>query len=266
MMDRTKKAWINALVLLVTLVINTLGAVGIINGLSQKAISDKYITLITPAPSTFSIWSVIYALLITAVIVMIIRKDDRYYQRAIDEITVLFWISSILNILWIVTFSYLLVEISVLLILGFAVTLTLICQKLLKIQEGRRWLLPLAFGLYSGWLFIATVVNVSAALVKQNWNGFGLSADTWAIIMLAIAIVLVIAVISKIRNAVLPLPIAWAYLGIYQFLASPNGFKGQYGLLQIAALTGMVILIGVAAIQLYKNKFWLLPSASIRHR
>lgn len=265
MMDRTKKAWINALVLLVTLVINTLGAVGFINGLSQKEISDKYVTLITPAPSTFSIWSVIYALLITAVIVMIIRKDDRYYQRAIDEITVLFWISSILNILWIVTFSYLLVELSVLLILGFAVTLALICQKLLRIQEGRRWLLPLTFGLYTGWLFIATVVNVSAALVKQKWNGFGLSVDTWAIIMLAIAIVLVIAVVSNIRNAALPLPIAWAYLGIYQFLASPNGFKGQYGLLQVAALTGMVILIGVAAIQLYKNKFWLLPSASNRH-
>ena len=38
-MDKLKKAWINALFLIVTLVINTLGAVGLINGLTQKQIS-----------------------------------------------------------------------------------------------------------------------------------------------------------------------------------------------------------------------------------
>ena len=63
-MDKTKKAWSNAILLAVTLVINTLGAIGFINGLSQKQISDMYVTLITPSPSTFSIWGVIYSLLI----------------------------------------------------------------------------------------------------------------------------------------------------------------------------------------------------------
>ena len=41
-MDKLKKAWINALFLIVTLVINTLGAVGLINGLTQKQISNRY--------------------------------------------------------------------------------------------------------------------------------------------------------------------------------------------------------------------------------
>ena len=35
---------------LFTLVINTLGAMGVINGMSQKAVSDAYPTLITPSP------------------------------------------------------------------------------------------------------------------------------------------------------------------------------------------------------------------------
>lgn len=178
-MNKTKQAWINFIFLVVTLVINTLGAIGLINGLTQKEISDMYITLITPSPATFSIWSVIYSLLLISMIVMIIKKDDAYYQKAVDQISNLFRISCILNIAWIVSFSFVLVEISVLFILGFVITLALIISKLLEINDGKRWLLPVSFGLYGGWLFIATVVNTAAALVKLNWNGFGLSQETW---------------------------------------------------------------------------------------
>jgi hypothetical protein len=261
-MDRTKKAWINGIFFLVTLAVNALGAIGLINGLSQKEISDMYITLITPSPSTFSIWSLIYTLLLISVIVMIAKKDDTYYHNAVDQITVLYRISCVLNIVWIVTFSYLQVELSALFILAFAITLSLICQKLLKIQTGKRWLLPLSFGLYTGWLFIATVVNIASALVKLKWSGFGIANDIWAIIILIISVPLVILVLAKIRNAIFPLPVAWAYFGIYQFLNAPEGFKGEYGLLQTVALAGMAVLIGVAAIQFYRNHFSLLPISS----
>lgn len=152
-MGRTKKAWINGLFFVITLVVNTLGAIGIINGLSQKQISDMYITLITPSPFTFSIWSIIYLSLLASVIVMIVRKNDPYYQMAVDKISVLFRISCILNIVWIVAFSYVQLELSVLFILAFAITLSLICLKLVMIQEGKRWLLPLTFGLRTPWAF-----------------------------------------------------------------------------------------------------------------
>jgi len=109
-MDRTRKAWINGFFFIATLAINTLGAIGIINGLSQKQISDMYVTLITPSPSTFSIWSVIYLLLLISVVMMIVKKDDPYYQSAVEEITLLFRISCILNIAWIVAFSFVQIE------------------------------------------------------------------------------------------------------------------------------------------------------------
>lgn len=258
-MNQTKKAWINGLFLAVTLVVNALGALGLINGLTQKQISDMYVTLITPSPATFSIWSVIYSLLLISVIVMAIKKDDYYHRSAVDRISVLFWISCILNMAWIVAFSYVQIELSVLFILGFVITLSLLCQRLVQIQEGKRWLLPLNFGLYTGWLFIATVVNTAAALVKLNWNGFGIADDIWAIIILITAIILVVVVLSKIRNAAFPLPVAWAYFGIYQFLNAPEGFKGEFGLLQTVALAGAAVLIVVAVIQLFRNRYSLLP-------
>lgn len=261
-MDRTKVAVINGAFLVGTLVINTLGALGLINGLSQKEISDRYITLITPSPSTFSIWSVIYTLLIISIVVMLIKKKDTYYQKAIDEISSLFRISCILNAFWIVAFSFVQIELSVLFIFGFVLVLAMICKKLAGIQTGKRFLLPLTFGLYTGWLFIATVVNIAAALVKQNWDGFGLSPEIWAIATLSVSVVLVFFVLQSIKNVVFPLPVAWAYLGIYQFLLSPSGFNGLYGLLQITALGGMAVLIGMAAIRLYQNKYTVFPELS----
>jgi hypothetical protein len=249
------------LFLIVTLVINTLGALGLINGLTQKQISDMYVTLITPSPLTFSIWSVIYSLLLISMIVMIVKKDAPYYQNAIDHISNLFRISCIFNVAWIFSFSFVLVEISVLFILAFVITLALIDKKLLEIREGRRWLLPISFGLYSGWLFIATVVNIAAALVKLGWNGFGISQESWGIIMLIVAIVLLIGVLFKIRNAIFPLPVAWAFFGINQFLQSPVGFKGEFATLQIISIIGIAVLIIVAAIQFYRNKLSVLPKA-----
>ncbi|MCK9245472.1 MAG: hypothetical protein M0P11_00765 [Anaerolineaceae bacterium] len=262
-MNRTSKAWINAIFLIITLAVNALGAFGFINGLTQKEISDKYMTLITPGPSTFSIWSVIYLLLLVSVIIMIIKKDDPYYQKAIDRISSLFIISSILNIAWIVSFSYELVELSVLFIFSFVIALALILKKLLEIQEGKRWLLPLTFGLYTGWLFIATVVNIAAALVKLNWSGFGLSQENWAIIILAVAVLLVLGVVLILRNAAFPLPIAWAYFGIYQFLKSPEGFSGEFSTLQTVSLVGMSVLVVVALIQFYRNEFSVLPDTDV---
>ncbi len=259
-MGNTKKAWINGIFLAVTLVINTLGALGVFNGLSQKQVSDMFPTLITPSPSTFSIWSLIYSLLIASVILMIVKQKDSYYRQATSRLTLLFPLSCMMNIAWIVAFSYVQIELSVLFIFGLVLTLALICKQLLHIQEGGRWLLPLSFGLYTGWLFIATVVNISAALVKLGWNGFGLADEIWAAIILIVAVLLVIGVQLSLRNAVFPLPVAWAYFGIYQFLKSPEGSGGQYGFLQVISLVGMVVLIGAAAIQLYRNHFALLPS------
>lgn len=194
---------------------------------------------------------------------MIVRKDDPYYQKGIDEITVLFRLSCALNMIWIVLFSYLQVELSTLFILGFVIVLSLICLKLKKINIKKRFLLALTFGLYTGWLIIATVVNIAAALVKLEWNGFGINEEIWAIITLIIGVLVVFVVLHRTLNAVLPLPIAWAYLGIYQFLKAPEGFNGQFALLQVVVLAGMTVLVGMAAIRLYLNGYALFPEEDV---
>ena len=92
--------------LFLTLVINALGALGLINGYSQKEVSDRYLTLITPSPTTFSIWSIIYILVILSCILMVIRSDNDYYKNVINRITSLFRFSSLFNILWIISLRF----------------------------------------------------------------------------------------------------------------------------------------------------------------
>lgn len=258
-MKTKTKAWINAILIVLTLIINAMGAFGLINDLSQQEVSDMYPTLITPAPSTFSIWSVIYALLIISIVVMIIKYRNRYFECAIEEISYLFWLSCLLNAIWIISFSYNLIGLSSLFIFAFLIVMVLIVKKIGKIQTKRRWLLPITFGMYAGWLFIATVVNIAAWLVKIEWDGFGLADEVWGSIILIIAVGLTFMVLLSIKNAIFPIPIAWAYFGIYNYLRAPDGYQGEYIILQYVALIGIVLLIGIASIQFYKNHYKVMP-------
>lgn len=256
-MEAKKKVGLNAIFLAVTLIVNALSAFGFINGTTQSDVSNEYFTLITPSGMTFSIWSVIYGLLILSLIIMYVKRDDGYYQAAIHKITPLFIVSCILNIAWIVLFSFVLVEISTIVILAYAIVLVIICTLLLQIHDGNNFLLPITFGLYAGWLIIATVVNIATSLVKMDWDGFGLPDNIWAITLLVLSVLLMLYLAYRTENAVIPLPVAWAYLGIYQNLITAH--DGEHFILQVVAIVGMVVLIGVAAVQFYKNRYHILP-------
>ncbi len=190
---------------------------------------------------------------------MIVKKDDCYYKSALNKISTLFIISSLLNIAWTFSFSYLQLILSTIFILVFVVVLVLICIRLLEMNDGNHFLLPLSFGLYTGWLFIASVVNIAATLVKANWNGFGIEPEILAYGTLIIAILLVIIVMLKIHNVIFPLPIAWAYFGIHKFLVSSEGFNGEFTTIQTVSLIGLGAFVLRSAFQFYKNRFTLIP-------
>ena len=254
-MQTKKKAWINLIVFIATLGVNALGGTGLINDSSQSEVSRDFQTLITPAGFAFSIWSLIYGLLAISMVVMIVKSNDAYYQKALEKITPLFWLSSVLNMAWIVAFSYYQIGLSTVFIFGYLLSLTRITQILRTIHQPKRWLLPLTFGLNTGWLFIATVVNVSAFLVQMEWDGFGIADTTWAMIMLIVSVVLCAGVLFRLKNAAFPLPIAWAYFAIY----SERMSAGNGGAVGIVALGGMLALILLAVFIYKQNQNAVLP-------
>lgn len=259
-MKTKTKAWINLGVYLVTIGVNAIGATGLLNGLSQKEVSDRYDTLITPSPAAFSIWGVIYTLLLVSLVYLLIKNKETGAAKAIEAISLPFWFSSAANILWIVAFSFEWIGVSTLMIFAFVIILALLNLKLKRTAQKERALLALTFGLYNGWLLIASVVNTAAFLVQVKWTAFGLAPDTWAVIILSASILITAGIQIRLRNAMLTLPIAWAYFGIWQRHGAQGAFAGQYPAVLAASLIGSALLVLIAVAAFWLNGRSPLPS------
>lgn len=254
------KAWINLLAFIVTIIFNVLGSMGIINGMSQKAVSNKYHTLITPAPLTFSIWGVIYTLVLVVLVWMIIKEKEIRVKKLISVFTPSFLSISIFNIVWIILFSYEKIALSTIAIIGLLISLINLNKKLLNHRNEIPFkLASITFGLYAGWLNIATVVNISAFLVSIDWNGFGISPTIWAPITVILSVLIVIAINNKLKNSVYNLPVAWAFFGILLEIERLN-HQYDYGAILKHVLVISIITLILIAVRIFKNNdYCVLP-------
>ncbi|MFM1581668.1 tryptophan-rich sensory protein [Helcococcus bovis] len=100
------KSWINLIVFAITLIINYLTASGFINGMSQKVVSNKYNTLITPAGFAFSIWGLIYLLIGISLVYMLLNNKETRVKSLINILTPIFLFNCLFNILWNISFLY----------------------------------------------------------------------------------------------------------------------------------------------------------------
>ena len=75
-------------------------------------------------------------------------------------------------------------------------------------------LIKAAFGVYLGWICIATIANVTALLVNYNWKGFGLTEETWTIIMIGVGTLIVSLALFRFNNPFIGLSVIWAFTGI----------------------------------------------------
>lgn len=261
-MKGVKGTWLDGLFLLATLGMNGLGGSGFFNGLSQGEVSFRYPTLLTPSPGTFGIWGLIYGLLLASILMRIAKSKEENEEeaRAMRSCSRLFRLSCVLNMGWIVAFSYLQLWISLGIILALAITLALISRVLQGTEWGRGWLLPLTFGIYGGWLFIATVVNVTVTLVKEEWGGFGFPPEAWGLVMLVLGVLLVALILLRLQNGAYPLPVAWGYLGI----SLAQG--GSQPVLMAVALAGAGVLVLLAVLQFFRNGRAVLPESVAEKR
>jgi translocator protein len=237
----TRFTILNLVFYFLTLGVNYLGSSGVINGKSQSDISDEYTTLISPAPFTFSIWGVIYSLLLITLAYLFAKRKDARIGKLVLLISPLFIVSCLCNMGWMVVFSYERLGLSTLLIFGMLFSLLTIVERIYKHRfEFPSTLTGLSFTFYGSWVFIATIVNISLFLVQLGWNGFGLSDSVWTIIVLIFAIAFVLFYLARYNNATFPIPIAWAFYGIYSSYRD-----GRFDPAMSTAIQG-VLLAGIA--------------------
>jgi hypothetical protein len=106
-------------------------------------------------------------------------------------------------------------------IVAMVVLLLLLIAIYLRLGIGRTgvsaaetWLVRVPFSIYLGWITVATIANATSLLDYLNWNGWGLAAVWWAVIML-VAAAIITSVVSLTRGDVAyVLVIVWALIGI----------------------------------------------------
>jgi len=215
--DSTLLKWMNIIAFALTVVVNGLaGGTTILGGKLTSEISDANPTLITPAGYVFSIWGVIYVLLgIFVVFQALPSQKTKGYQERIGW---LFVLSSLINIVWLFLWQFEYLSLSV--VLMFLLLATLIAIYL-RLNIGRsavplreKLAVHVPFSVYLGWITIASIANVSVTLVSVGWDGFGISQETWAILIIIIALLITLLVIATRKDVAYGLVVIWALLGV----------------------------------------------------
>lgn len=259
---RQPRSIVNYLVVLAYLAMigtNALANILPINGITTGEVSDSYPNLFAPAGLTFSIWGVIYVLLAGYAVyqLIIVQKGKRAPSADwLKKIGILFILSSLANISWILAWHYRFIGLSTILIASLLVCLILINQSIAQTHLSKldKIFIRLPFSIYFGWITVATIANVTTLLVDWNWNGWGLSGETWTIIILLVGLAIAVATMMSNKDIAYGLTVLWAYFGIAYKHISDSGFAGDYPLIIGTTVAAMVVLVGTAGYLLYTRK------------
>jgi hypothetical protein len=209
-----------------------------INGQTMPEISAKYPSLFTPAGFTFSIWGVIYLALLLFVIYQALPSQRN--SETIASISRLFQVNCVANASWIVAWHYDLLNVSLLIMLVLFVTLILIYRALLGAIEhapvAQHLFLHVPFSLYTGWITLATIANISTVQTGNGWDDIGLTAVTWTLLKLALAGAIGAAVVLRYGDVVFVLVVAWAAYGISVMQSATPAVSGAALTLSLLAL------------------------------
>jgi len=240
--------WLNIIAFIITVLVNSLaGSTTILGGKNTAVISDSNPTLITPAGYVFSIWGIIYVLLgIFIVFQALPSQKGRSYQKRIGP---LFVLSSILNIVWLFLWQYEFLAYSVVIMFLLLATLITIYLRLdigkSIVSKLEKLAVQTSFSVYLGWITIASIANVAVTLVSANWNGFGIAQETWAILIIIIALLIALLVLATRRDLAYGLVIIWALVGI------AVKQSGNQNIVLIAGISAILIALTEVAIVFY---------------
>ena len=213
------------------IVMNYLSNEGVFGGMTNKEISDKYPTLITPAGYAFAIWGIIFLGLLGFAIYQALpsqRTNPRF--RAVGWWVVL---NTLCNAIWSPLFNNERIGIALIVILVMLLSVAIIEQRLLMqhrvpvvapdldatlpespASTAETWFARIPFSIYFGWLTVATILNVAVYLKATEFSLLGLSEQMWAIAILIVSLVVGAWIFNRYRSVAYILVFAWAYVAI----------------------------------------------------
>lgn len=199
-----------------TLIVNGLANGLPLNGLTTGDISDRFDVYFVPAGYVFSIWGVIYLGLIAYAIYQALPA-----QRENPRLRATGWwvvLSGLANSLWIFLWHYEQFPLTILVMLALLATLIVIYLRLgtgrSRVSTAETWAVRVPFSIYLGWITVATAANATSLLDYLQWNQWGLSDETWTVILLGAVLIIAALMNFTRRDPAYTLVILWALAGI----------------------------------------------------
>lgn len=244
---------LNMVALVVTIGINYLSNTGIFNNETMATVSAKYQNLFTPAGYAFSIWGLIYLVLLGFVIYYSpFTKNTNVKEKIILNVGWWFIVSCVANTLWIFTWLYEYTFLTIpIMVLLFISLLKIIGNNrdLIECKDFRTTIfLRLPFYIYSGWISVALIADIAAYLKKIQWSGFGISETIWTILMFAVAIMIHLYMVWKLNMTSFALVAVWALVAIA--VANQNSNHTVY----VSGITTAIFIFVNAFFQMLKKR------------
>lgn len=230
-----------------------------INNQSTGVISDNYPNLFAPAGLTFSIWGLIYLLLLGYVLYQFVPFGKQIVQKKeelLRKVNLLFIGTSLVNISWIFAWHYDLIGLSVLIMAVLLLLLIKIANvvRTEQLTSQEKFFVSIPFSVYFGWITVAAIANITVFLVSIGWDGFGIPEYVWTSIVLLVGAVIGILRMRVDKKIAYGLVLVWAYLGILLKHLSVSGFGGQYpGIVAVVIVCIALFLFFIGKL-IYKDR------------
>ncbi len=245
-------ALINTVVVLAVIYWNYWSNTGAINGNTVGGLSDKYANLFTPAGYAFAIWGLIFlGLLVLVGSQLRMAFGGGAHSETILQIGPWLTVANLGNATWLWVWLHEYTGLSVLVML---VVLFSLIQIILRLNM-ERWDAPGSLiatvwwpiCLYSGWIAVATIANISAWLASIHWVAVFTEVQ-WTVIMISVAGLLNLLMIWT-RNMR-----EFASVGVWALVAIALRHWGEIPVLQwTSVLWAMVLGVAIMA-HAYKNR------------
>ena len=206
----------NLFSIILALTVNVLASTLPLNGQNTGEISDRFQVFFVPAGYVFTIWFLIFVGWIAFAIFQFLpaQKDN---QR-LRNLGYWFALSGVFNAAWLFCWHFNLFGLSVLVMLALLGTLIISYVRLdvgrSVVSYAEKWAVDVSISVYLGWISVATVANITSWLYSINWNGFGITPQVWAVIMLVVASLIGVMMALSRKDSGYLLVFVWAFAGI----------------------------------------------------
>jgi len=239
----------NIIAVILTITVNGLANILPIGGKNTGELSDNIPNLFVPSGLTFTIWGIIYILIILFTIYLArdLFKREKTTKHFLEKISYFFILSSLANVLWIFLWHYEQILLSILAMIILFVSLLIIYLRLDigidKVSMKEKLFIHVPISVYIGWITVATIANIIAVLVNIGWDGFGISEQVWTILVIAITTLISLLIIIKRKDIVYSLVIIWALIGIAIKRFQSDPIYGVQNEIAYTAIISMIIIL-----------------------